>query len=159
MRPPRLGGRFRVRMNPDIGVHRPDCAQAFMAPIGRPPRTVEPFTPRSLVSGQNLRCEFIYTDSPGDRIGHCLGISGDHCDPDTKAMKFLDGLLDSGRISSSTAKAPSSFPSAMSAAVSPGTKNSSALFWTTKYQAWRTVRIWQPSSACGISCGPKFETQ
>jgi len=36
------------------------------------------------LSGENLSCDFIYTDSLGNRIGHRLGISGDHCHPDAK---------------------------------------------------------------------------
>jgi hypothetical protein len=41
----------------------------------------------------NLGCDLIYADASGDRIGHRLGISSDHCDPDTKPMKFRDRLL------------------------------------------------------------------
>src|SRR6266481_1772952 len=45
---------------------------------------------RSLVSGEDLGCDLIDSDTAGDRIGDCLGISGDHRDPDTKLMKFGD---------------------------------------------------------------------
>jgi len=44
------------------------------------------------LSGENLSCDFIYTDSLGNRIGHRLGISGDHCHPDAKAMKLHNAL-------------------------------------------------------------------
>jgi hypothetical protein len=46
---------------------------------------------RCLVSGKNLGCDLIDSDSPGDRIGNRLRISGDHRDPDTKLRKFGDG--------------------------------------------------------------------
>jgi hypothetical protein len=33
---------------------------------------------------------------PGNRIGNCLRISGDHRDPDTKSMKFGNGFTGFG---------------------------------------------------------------
>jgi hypothetical protein len=50
----------------------------------------------SLISGKNLSCDSIYTDSLGNRIGHRLGLSANHRDPNAKAMKLLDGLFGFG---------------------------------------------------------------
>jgi hypothetical protein len=51
---------------------------------------------RSLVSRKHLRCDLVYTDVFRDRIGYRFGISGDHCDSDSKPMQFLNGLIGFG---------------------------------------------------------------
>jgi hypothetical protein len=41
---------------------------------------------------ENFGRDLIYANASGDRIRNRLGVSGDHCDPDSKAMKFCDGF-------------------------------------------------------------------
>src|ERR1035437_9628333 len=60
------------------------------------PAGLKTFDRRCLVCRKDLGCDLIYTDALGDRIGHRLGIPGDHCDPDTKLMKFRDGFMGFG---------------------------------------------------------------
>jgi hypothetical protein len=52
----------------------------------------EPFDCRCLIGRQNLCCEFINPESPGNRIRNHLRIAGDHGHSDAKLMQLVDRL-------------------------------------------------------------------
>ena len=64
-----------------------------------------------LVLGKHLGEHLVDAERGADAIGHLLGVTRDHHHPDATLVQVATAASDSGRISSSSASAPTTAPS------------------------------------------------